>query len=376
MLELTTKKEKRKGVHEMGELMVNLGERSYRIVIGHNMLDTIGEQINPNRYSPKTALVTNPTVYRLYGSKVKDSLQKVGFEVTEVIIPDGEEYKDFAWAYYILSRMLSAGLDRKSVVFALGGGVVGDITGFAASVYMRGIAYVQIPTTLLSQVDSSVGGKTGVNHPLGKNMIGTFYQPVLVWIDVDTLKTLPHREFLAGMAEVIKYGVIWDREFFYFLKRNREKILSQEPDVLEQMIKRCCEIKAEVVSRDEREAGLRAILNYGHTIGHAIETLTGYTRYLHGEAVSMGMLLEAELARLEGLLSKEEVEELRELLQGYGMPVAPENRLSPEEMIKAMQIDKKAVAGKMRFVLPEEIGRVKITSEVKRDTVLKVLDKQ
>ncbi len=357
----------------METLKVDLGKRSYNITIGHNILKGLGEEVRKFKFSPKAALISNPTVYKLYGDVVLSSLRSSGLDVQVVLIPDGEEYKEFGWAYYILGRLLASGLDRKSVIFALGGGVIGDITGFVASVYMRGIACIQIPTTLLSQVDSSVGGKTGVNHPLGKNMIGTFYQPGLVWIDVNTLKSLPQREFLAGMAEVIKYGVIWDEDFFSFLEENRSGILAQKEELLVRMIRRCCEIKAEVVSKDERESGLRAILNYGHTVGHAIETLTGYTNYLHGEAVSMGMVYEAEIAQELGLIDSSVVERLRELLISYNMPAGPEKTLSPEQMIKAMQIDKKAVAGRLRFVLPEKIGSVTISDSVTDEILFKVL---
>ena len=357
----------------MESLKVELGKRSYYIKIGQGILKGIGDEIKAFDLSPKAALVSNPTVYRLYGKEVLESLRSSGLEVEVVLIPDGEQYKEFFWAYYILGRLLSAGLDRKSAIFALGGGVIGDIAGFVASIYMRGISCVQIPTTLLSQVDSSVGGKTGVNHPLGKNMIGTFYQPRLVWIDVESLKSLPEREFLAGMAEVIKYGVIWDEEFFSFLEENRQGILTKKQDLLVQMIKRCCEIKAEVVSRDERESGLRAILNYGHTVGHAIEALTGYTRYLHGEAVSIGMVYEAEIARELGLLEQPIVERLKNLINSYGMPAELQQTLSSEQMIKAMQIDKKAVSGRLRFVLPERIGKVVITDRVTEGVLLKVL---
>ena len=359
----------------METLKVDLGKRSYNITIGYNILKGLGEEVRKFKFSPKAALISNPTVYKLYGDVVLSSLRSSGLDVQVVLIPDGEEYKEFGWAYYILGRLLAFGLDRKSVIFALGGGVIGDITGFVASVYMRGIACIQIPTTLLSQVDSSVGGKTGVNHPLGKNMIGTFYQPRLVWIDVESLKSLPEREFLAGMAEVIKYGVIWDEEFFSFLEKNCQGILSQKQDLLVQMIKRCCEIKAEVVSKDERESGLRAILNYGHTVGHAIETLTGYTRYLHGEAVSMGMVYEAEIAREMELIDTEAVKRLRSLISSYGMASKLEESLNPEQMIRVMQIDKKALSGRLRIVLPERIGKVQISSDIDNALLQKVLSR-
>jgi 3-dehydroquinate synthase len=256
---------------------------------------------------------------------------------------------------------------------ALGGGVIGDIGAFCASLYMRGINLIQIPTTLLAQVDSSVGGKTGVNHPLGKNMIGTFYQPKLVWIDVNTLRSLPRREFLAGVAEVLKYGVILDREFFQFLSEAREKVLGLEPESLSRVVQRCCELKAQVVSEDEREAGLRAILNYGHTIGHAIETLTNYRGFLHGEAVAIGMAAEAKLSEALGYLVPDERAFIVETIRAYGLPTGTGLDLEPSAMVQAMRIDKKARKGALTFVLPEQVGRVRIERDVPVENVLDLL---
>ncbi len=287
-----------------------------------------------------------------------------------VIVPDGEEYKVLLWVNFIYGELLQHKLDRASALIALGGGVIGDIAGFAASTYMRGISFIQAPTTLLAQVDSSVGGKTGVNHPLGKNMIGTFYQPRLVWTDVNTLKTLPKKEFLAGMAEVIKYGVIWDEDLFRFLEDNREKIHNLERDALEYIIRRSCEIKAEVVSRDERESGLRAILNYGHTIGHALETVTGYTTFLHGEAVAIGMHLEARLSLLSGLISDAEVKRIHSLIKAYDLPVEIPPHIDMNKIISSMQLDKKVVAGELKFILPEKIGSVSIKGVVDRARIV------
>lgn len=360
----------------MKEIRVELDERSYGISIGSGILERIGEKFRKYEFSPKTALVSNPKVFGLYGEAVVNSLRGEGYDVSTILIPDGEEYKDFLWAYHILSELLKVGLDRKSAILALGGGVIGDITGFAASTYMRGIAYMQLPTTLLAQVDSSVGGKTGVNHYLGKNMIGTFYQPRLVWIDVDTLKTLPKKEFLAGMAEVIKYGVIWDGEFFNYLRTERERILALDPECLAYIIGCSCEIKADVVSRDEREEGLRAILNYGHTIGHAIETVTGYRRYLHGEAVAIGMVYEAELSEKLGFLEKGKAAEIKALIESYGLPSFADTTLDPAPMLAAMAIDKKTVAGRLRFVLPEDIGRVRIETGVEEDVIKEVIGRK
>lgn len=344
----------------MEEIRVELGERSYDIHIGSNILTELAERLKQFGFS-RIALISNPTVHGLYGRELMNSMNKRGLDVSAVIIPDGEEYKDLLWAYFVYGELLRRKLDRSSAVIALGGGVIGDIAGFVASTYMRGISCIQVPTTLLAQVDSSVGGKTGVNHPLGKNMIGAFHQPRLVWTDVNTLRTLPQREFLAGMAEVIKYGVIWDEGFFKYLEDNREKILNLEKDVLERIIRRSCEIKAEVVSRDEREEGLRAILNYGHTIGHALETATGYTGHLHGEAVAIGMHLEARLSSLLGFTDEKVVARIRSQIEAFELPGTINMGIEDERLLSSMQFDKKAVAGKLRFVLPERIGSVKIT---------------
>ena len=354
---------------KMEKVKVNLGERSYDIAIGSNMLRSIGTSLDPFDFSPKVAIVSNTTVRPLYGEVVSNSLKKAGFDVVTVTIPDGEEYKDLLRVEYIYNELLKAKLDRSSSLVALGGGVIGDITGFAASTYMRGISYIQIPTTLLAQVDSSVGGKTGVNHKLGKNMIGAFWQPRLVWIDVKTLNTLQKREFLAGVAEVIKYGVIWDEELFDFLEKNRTRILNLDRDVLIYVIKRSCEIKAEVVSKDEREAGLRSILNFGHTIGHAIETVTGYRKYLHGEAVSIGMYLEAKLASMLDLINNKEVVRIKALIDSYSLPSEKPLDIDVEHILSSMELDKKAVAGQLRFVLPEKIGKVRIEKGVSEKVI-------
>lgn len=345
-----------------------MGERSYDIHIGSGILGAVGSKLKPYKPSPKIAIISNPTVYKLCGKVVSDSIKKAGFKPLNVIIPDGEQYKSLLWAEYIWTGLLKAGLDRKSIIIALGGGVIGDIAGFTASTYMRGIRYIQVPTTLLSQVDSSVGGKTGVNHPLGKNMIGTFYQPSLVCIDTDTLKTLPQKEFISGMAEVIKYGVIWDKSLFEFLERQRSAILRLDRKALTHIIRRSCEIKGEVVSRDEKEQGLRAILNYGHTIGHAIETVTGYKRYLHGEAIAIGMCTEADIA---GLNSKE-LSRIKRVIDSYGLPIELPKNIPVEKLLRTMEVDKKALAGELRFILPEEIGSVRI-KEVDRERIRKVL---
>ena len=357
----------------MQKVRVDLAERSYSIVIGNECLKDIGSILEKFEFSNRMAIVSNPTIFDLYGRTVSGSIRDSGFELSEIIIPDGEGYKSLLWVENIYSEMLKARLDRKSVLIALGGGVIGDITGFAASTYMRGIDFVQVPTTLLAQVDSSVGGKTGVNHMLGKNMIGAFWQPRTVWIDIDTLRTLPRREFLSGLAEVIKYGVIYDNELFDFLEKNREAILKLDKDVLTHLIKRSCEIKAEVVSKDEREAGLRAILNYGHTVGHALETVTGYKKYLHGEAVAIGMHIEAKLSQAQGLISAKQVNRIKKLIESYDLPTEIPEDVELNSLFDVMQIDKKTVSGELNFILPEKIGSVKIHKGISRENINTVL---
>ncbi|MBM4136026.1 MAG: 3-dehydroquinate synthase [Nitrospira sp.] len=357
----------------MEKVRVELGERSYDIAIGFHILDSIGETIKSFGLSPRIAIVSNPTVFSLYGERVLDSVRKAGFNAITITIPDGEGYKDIQWLQHIYDELLKHKLDRSSALIALGGGVIGDITGFAASTYMRGISYIQVPTTLLAQVDSSVGGKTGVNHKLGKNMIGTFWQPRLVWVDTETLKTLPQRELLAGLAEVIKYGVIWDNELFDFLENNRNKILNLDRDAITYIIKRSCEIKAEVVSKDERESGIRSILNYGHTIGHAIETVTEYKRYLHGEAVAIGICLEARLSNMLNFIDMNQVLRIKTLIESYGMPSEIPADIDINNILTPMQLDKKAVAGELKFILPERIGAVRIHKGIKMEFIRNLL---
>jgi len=357
----------------MEKIRVDLAERSYNIFIGTNSLDEIGDKLKLFELSPRIAIVSNPTVFSLYGERVSDAVKKAGFDLLTVMIPDGEEYKNLDTLKHIYDNLLKFKLDRKSALIALGGGVVGDITGFAASTYMRGLAYIQVPTTLLAQVDSSVGGKTGIDHELGKNMIGAFWQPGLVWIDVETLTTLPQRQLLAGLAEVIKYGVIYDEKLFVYLENERDKIINLDRDALIYIIKRSCEIKAEVVSKDEREAGLRAILNYGHTIGHAIETVTKYKRFLHGEAVAIGMNLEARLSKMLDLIDKDQVSRIKDLIESYGLPSEMPSDLNASSISLSMKLDKKAVAGELTFILPEKIGRAKIQKGIAEETIRECL---
>jgi 3-dehydroquinate synthase len=358
----------------MEKIRVSLADRSYDIFIGTNILKKIKDNIKSFGLSPKIAIVSNPTVFSLYGKTVLSTIKKAGFDALTVIIPDGEVYKDHLWLEHIYKELLTHKLDRASALIALGGGVVGDITGYAASTYMRGISYIQIPTTLLAQVDSSVGGKTGINHKLGKNMIGTFWQPRLVWIDVDTLKTLPKKELVAGIAEVIKYGVIYDEELFHTLETQKDKILKLDRNVLVHIIKRSCEIKADVVSKDERESGLRSILNFGHTIGHAIETATDYKKYLHGEAVALGMCLEARLSQELKFIDKKAVVRIKNLVDSFGLPSTLPTDIDMTRILASMQLDKKAVAGALKFVLPERIGSVRIEKGIKQQTIKKLME--
>jgi 3-dehydroquinate synthase len=354
----------------MPEVEVRLGARSYRIHVGEGTLGKLGQALQG--LAQQVVLLSNPTVLALYGQEVLRSLQEAGLSCQVVLVPDGEQYKTLLWAEFVHGQMLQGRADRATVLIALGGGVVGDLGGFVASTYMRGIRYVQVPTTLLAQVDSSVGGKTGVNHPLGKNMIGTFWQPALVWIDPLTLRSLPRRQLLAGLAECIKYGVIRDREFFDYLREHRDEVLALKGPALEHVIMRSCQLKAQVVEADEREAGLRAILNFGHTIGHAIETLTGYVEYLHGEAVAMGMCKEAELAASLGLLQRQELKALKDLVAAYGLQTELPRGLRAQQLLGAMEVDKKALGGQLRMVLPQEIGSVQLRP-VKPQELLQVL---
>ncbi len=351
---------------------VDLKERSYDILIGSKVLANLGLRLREFRPS-RVAIISNKTIFPLYRDTILKSLRDSRIVPEIFLIPDGEEYKDFLWTYHLHGELLKAKFDRHALLIAVGGGVVGDITGFVAATYMRGIRFIQVPTTVLAQVDSSVGGKTGVNHPLGKNMIGSFYQPSLVLIDVDTLKSLPIREFFAGMAEVIKYGVIEDGELFDYLKAGREDILSFGDGII-RVIKRSCEIKADVVSKDERESGLRAILNFGHTIGHAVETVTGYRRFLHGEAIAIGMCAAAALAVRMKLLEQSDAALIKELVEMYNLPSGVPGDLDVRELMNAMEVDKKAVAGKLRFILPEAIGRVRIEDDVDREVIKNVLE--
>ena len=351
---------------------IDLGERSYDILIGAGLLDGEGMAEMPAAAKSKALVVSNETVAPLYAARLRACLQTRHAEVLTVVLPDGEAYKTGATLNLIYDALLSAACDRKTVLYALGGGVVGDMTGFAAASYMRGVPFVQVPTTLLSQVDSSVGGKTGINHPLGKNMIGAFYQPQRVICDLDTLKTLPARELSAGLAEVIKYGPIADPQFLDWIEREMDALRALDPHALLHAVRRSCEIKAEVVGQDERESGLRAILNFGHTFGHAIEAGLGYGEWLHGEAVGCGMVMASELSVRLGLMPAEFAQRMRRVCERAGLPVRGP-RLGAERYLSLMRVDKKAEGGEIRFVLIDGLGRA-ITRPAPDAVVAEVID--
>jgi len=339
---------------------IGLGDRSYNVGIGVGLMQPAASW--PDLPAGTAALiVTNTTVAPLYGAALAARLRQQYPRVDVLSLPDGETYKDWPTLNLIFDHLLSRGFDRKTVLFALGGGVVGDMTGFAAATYMRGVPFVQIPTTLLAQVDSSVGGKTAINHPHGKNMIGAFYQPELVLCDLSTLATLPQREIAAGLAEVIKYGPIYDEAFLIWLEGNLDKLVAREPESLAHAVARCCEIKAAVVGADERESGLRAILNFGHTFGHAIEAGLGFGVWLHGEAVAAGMVMAAELSERVGLMPAGFRLRLESLIQRAGLPVRGP-KLGAAEYLKHMRVDKKAEAGAIRFVLIHGLGHAVMRS--------------
>lgn len=346
----------------MHTLHVELGERSYPVYIGRDLLAD-PQLLASHVAGSQVVIVSNDRVAPLYMARVRAALGPRK-RVTEVVLPDGEQYKTLATLGEIFDQVMAAGHDRSTTFIALGGGVVGDVTGFAAACYQRGVDFIQVPTTLLAQVDSSVGGKTAVNHPLGKNMIGAFYQPRAVLIDTNTLQTLPGRELAAGLAEVVKYGLICDEPFYRWLQENMHRLLAREESSLAEAIERSCANKAQVVSADEREGGIRAILNLGHTFGHAIETAQGYGQWLHGEAVAVGMLLALELSARRGLVARREVTELHALLQAIGLPVQPPADMTAQVFLELMGRDKKVVDGRLRLVLLEGVGRACIVDDV------------
>jgi 3-dehydroquinate synthase len=354
---------------DMERITVTLGERSYPITIAAGLFNDPASFM-PLKAGEQVMLVTNQTLAPLYLDRVRKVLEQAGVMVDQVILPDGEQYKSLAVLEQVFSALLQKPHGRDTTLIALGGGVVGDLTGFAAACYQRGVRFIQVPTTLLSQVDSSVGGKTAVNHPLGKNMIGAFYQPASVVVDLDCLKTLPARELSSGLAEVIKYGIILDSDFFVWLENNIDALVALDMNALGYCIRRCCELKAEVVAADERESGLRALLNLGHTYGHAIEAEMGYGVWLHGEAVAAGMMMAAETAHRLGQFSVEDIERIKTLLLRAGLPVCGPQEMAPESYLPHMMRDKKVLAGELRLVLPTAIGQAEVRGGVGHDVVL------
>ena len=357
---------------------VNLPQQAYDIAVVAGSLDDLGVWMSRLKLGNKVLVVSNPAIFKKYGERTVAAMQLVGDEVYSCTLPAGERYKTLKSVQKIYDVALENRLERSSTIVALGGGVIGDMAGFAAATWLRGINVVQVPTSLLAMVDSSVGGKTGVNHPQGKNLIGAFYQPRFVLIDPLVLKTLPPREFRAGMAEVIKYGIIWDADLFSKLEmcQRLDQLRYVDEELLETIIVRSCQAKADVVSQDEKEAGLRAILNYGHTIGHAVESLTGYKLVNHGEAVAIGMVAAGQIAVQLKMWKQEEAQRQDALIQKTGLPTQLPSGLDIEAIIDSLQTDKKVKDGKVRFVLPTQIGKVKITdetNEVPADVIRQVL---
>jgi 3-dehydroquinate synthase len=351
----------------MHELSVDLGDRSYPIFTGSELFSN-PEYLLPYIHGQQVCVVTNETIAPLYLQQLKEVLGDK--DILEIVLPDGERYKSLDTLNLIFDQLLAARHNRTTTLIALGGGVTGDMTGFAAACYQRGVDFIQVPTTLLAMVDSSVGGKTGVNHALGKNMIGAFYQPNCVLADTDLLKTLPERELSAGIAEVIKYGLISDYDFFVWLEQNMEKLLAKDEAALAYAIDRSCQNKASVVARDEREGGIRAILNFGHTFGHAIETAQGYGVWLHGEAVAAGMVMAADLSQRMGMICKDDLTRLVNILKQAKLPVIAPSTMTSEDFIALMSVDKKVLDGRLRLVLLQSMGEAVVTSDIDRTLLL------
>ncbi|MGK3136074.1 3-dehydroquinate synthase [Pantoea trifolii] len=357
----------------MEKITVSLGDRSYPITIAAGLFNDPAS-FWPLKAGDNAMLVTNQTLAPIYLESLSALLSNAGIKVDQVILPDGEQYKTLAVMDEVFTALLKKPHGRDTTLIALGGGVIGDLTGFAAASYQRGVRFIQVPTTLLSQVDSSVGGKTAVNHPLGKNMIGAFYQPASVVVDTLCLATLPPRELASGLAEVIKYGIILDGEFFQWLEQNLDALLALDETSLAYCIRRCCELKAEVVAADERETGVRALLNLGHTFGHAIEAHMGYGNWLHGEAVSAGMVMAARTAERLGQFTSAETDRIIALLLRAGLPVHGPASMAAEDYLPHMMRDKKVLAGELRLVLPLAIGRSEVRGGVAHDMVLAAIN--
>lgn len=353
----------------MQEVRVELGERSYSILIGSDLIARSGALFGEYGVKGRILVVTNPTVARWYLEPLLNSLRIAGYQAEAALIPDGEEYKSLDQVSKVYSNLADGKYDRKSALVALGGGVIGDLTGFAAATYMRGIRFIQIPTTLLAQVDSSIGGKTAVNHPKGKNLIGAFYQPDLVLSDVTTFETLPERELNSGMVEVIKHGVILDPGYFEMVARELPAIRKRAPEAMAEIVVGSCRIKAGIVQKDEKETGLRAVLNFGHTVGHALESITNYQYYKHGEALALGILAALKIAHRNDLLKDTGLErQVASLFKDLDLPTEI-HRLSSEEIISLLYLDKKVEYGKVRWVLPKRLGQVAIFDEIPAETV-------
>jgi len=355
----------------MRKVEVRLGSNSYNICVGSGLLTQTARQLKENGFAGKLVIITNPIVKRLYGNALKQGLAREGFKVTVLQVPDGEEQKSLEVAGRLYNELTDFYCERTTPILALGGGVIGDLTGFVAATYLRGVPLIQIPTTLLAQVDSSIGGKVAVNHGRLKNKIGAFYQPRLVISDISTLRTLPTKEFIGGLAEVIKYAVIRDEEFFTYLERNLDKIKSLDEGALEEIVFRVAKIKAAIVEEDEKDLGLRNILNYGHTIGHAIESASDF-KVEHGEAIAIGMLAEGIISNKLGILDKNELIRLKGIIQRADLTTELPN-LEVEKIIQAIKHDKKILRGKIRFILPKTIGKVFITDEVSPSLIEQVL---
>ena len=343
----------------MRNVQVALGDRSYPILIGPGLIDGLGRHCARLPFARRCAVISDSRVAPFYARAVLDSLIEAGFEPCLVAVPAGENFKKLSTVGQCYDQLAAHRLERKSFVVALGGGVVGDLAGFVAATYLRGLPFVQVPTTLLAQVDSSVGGKVGVNLPAGKNLVGSFHQPRLVLCDLDTFRSLPEREYRSGLAEVFKYGIIYDASLFRKLEKHLPRLLAREPAILGEIIARCCQIKAEVVSQDETETGLRAILNFGHTIGHAIEATSGYGKFLHGEAISIGQTAAAKISVAQMNFPDADARRIESLFVRAGLPVRlPMRPAQREKLIRAMQLDKKVSGGEVKFVLAKKIGTV------------------
>lgn len=357
----------------MNTIRVQLGERSYDIAVTSGDVNGIGPFARQRTKGSRAFIVTDEHVIE-HADKVAASLREAGFQPLVVSLPPGEAQKSLAVASHLYDQLAEAGADRKTLVVPVGGGVMGDLAGFVAATWNRGLPLLMVPTTLLAMVDSSVGGKVGINHSRGKNLIGAFHQPVGVWIDTAFLNTLPDREYRSGLAEVVKYGVILDADFFAYLEQHAAAILARDAECIRHIVARSCRLKADVVERDEREeTGLRAVLNYGHTFAHAFETVGGYGAWLHGEAVSTGIVCASWLAERQGLIDADITERQRQLLQTFGLPIAPQ-RWPVEELLAVMRLDKKAVAGRLRFVLPRRLGEVALFDDVSEQDVRAVLE--